>query len=98
MQGDMSFIINSVKNDELVQFSLTCISTGGTAETVTWTRDSQKIAGDTTSVFDDAETAQYTHTLTVTGSIDRPNTYQCTVSNNKPSQDTANTTVKGVYR
>ena len=52
----MSITINSVKNDDLVQFTLTCISTGGTAETVTWTRDSQKIAGDTTSVLDDAET------------------------------------------
>ena len=96
IQGDMSITINSVENDELVQFTLTCISTGGTTETVTWTRDSQKIAGDTTSVLDDAETAQYTHTLTVTGSIDGPNTYQCTVSNNKPSQDTANTTVQGM--
>ena len=97
IQGDVSFIIDSVKNDDLVQFTLTCISTGGTAEIVTWTRDSQKIARDTTSVLDNAETAQYTHTLTVTGSIDGSNTYQFTVSNNKPSQDTANTTVQGMY-
>ena len=69
IQGDMSFTINSVKNDELDQFTLTCISTGGTAKTVIWTRDSQKIAGDTTSVLDDAGTMQYTHTLSVTGSI-----------------------------
>ena len=48
-------------------------------------------------MLDDAETTQYTHTLTMTGSIDGPNTYQCTVSNNKPSQDTANTTVQGMY-
>ena len=92
----MTLTVDSDLNGASSQFTLTCISTGGPAETVTWTRDSQKIAGDTTSVLDNAETAQYTHTLTVTGSIDGPNTYQCTVSNNKPSQDTANTTVQGM--
>ena len=83
-------------SDGLVQFTLTCISTGGTTTIVSWTRDSQKIAGETTSVLDDAETTQYTHTLTATGSIDSPTTYQCTVSNNKPSEDTANFTVQGI--
>ena len=47
-------------------------------------------------MLDDAETTQYTHSLTVTGSIDGPNTYQCTVSNNKPSEDTVNFTVQGI--
>ena len=97
MPDGMTLTVDSDLNGASSQFTLTCISTGGTVETVTWTRDSQKIAGDTTSVLDDAETTQYTHTLTVTGSIDGPNTYQCTVSNNKPSQDTANTTVQGMY-
>ena len=98
VQGNLTFTINSIVSDYdgLVQFTLTCISTGGTAITVTWTRDSQKIAGETTSVLDDAETLQYTHSLTVTGSIDGPNTYKCTVSNNKPSEDTANTIVQGI--
>ena len=96
VQGNLTFTINSIMGDGLVQFTLTCISTGGTATTVTWTRDSQKIAGETTSVLDDAETLQYTHSLTVTGSIDGSNTYQCTVGNNKPSQDTANFTVQGI--
>jgi len=35
-------------------------------------------------------TAQYTHTLTVTGRLGGQ--YQCTVSNNKPSQDSASIT------
>ena len=38
-------------------------------------------------------TAQYTHTLTVTGRLGGQ--YQCTVSNNKPSQDPTSLTVQG---
>ena len=34
-------------------------------------------------MLDDTVTAQYTHTLTVTGRL--PGQYQCTVSNIKPS-------------
>ena len=48
------------------QMTLTCISTGGPATTVTWTRDSITVTEGTETVLDDLETAQYTHTLTVT--------------------------------
>ena len=44
---------------------LTCISTGGPATTVTWTRHSVNITEGTKTVLDDRVTAQYTHTLTV---------------------------------
>ena len=44
-------------------------------------------------MLDDPVTAQYTHTLTVTGRLGGQ--YQCTVSNNKPSQDSAQFTVQG---
>ena len=94
--GNLSFTINSIISDELVQFTLTCISTGGIGKTVTWAKDSKMITGQTTSVLDDPVTTQYTHTLTVTGSIDGPNTYKCTVSNTSPSEDTANFTVQGI--
>ena len=94
--GGMTLTVDSDLNGASPQFTLTCISTGGPATTVTWTRDSATAMGDEMTVLDNAETAQYTHTLTVTGSIDGPNTYQCTVSNNKPSQDTANITVRGI--
>ena len=49
------------------QLTVTCISTGGPATTVTWTRDSTTtVTEGTETVLDDPETAQYTHTLTVT--------------------------------
>ena len=73
------------------QFTLTCISTGGPATTVTWTRDSATVTQGTQTVLNDPVTAQYTHTLTVTTAGE----YRCTVANNKPSSDSASTTVAG---
>ena len=73
------------------QMTLTCISTGGPATTVTWTRDSITVTGGTETELDDPETAQYTHTLTVTTGGE----YTCTVSNNKPSSDSASITLSG---
>ena len=87
----MSFILDSELNAEVPQFTLTCVSTGGPATTVTWTRDSEPVSGGMT-VLDDPVTAQYTHTLTVTGRLG--GLYQCTVSNNKPSQAMAGLTVR----
>ena len=66
------------------QLTLTCISTGGPATTVTWTRDSTSVTERTETVYD-PEIAQYTHTLNVTTGGE----YTCTVSNNKPSSDSA---------
>ena len=75
------------------QFTPTCISTGGPATTVTWTRDSTTVTEGTETVLDDSVTAQYTHTLTVTGHLG--GLYTCTVSNNKPSSASASITVTG---
>ena len=44
-------------------------------------------------MLDDPVTAQYTHTLTVNERLGGQ--YQCTVSNNKPSQDSATFGVQG---
>ena len=74
------------------QFSLTCISTGGPATTVTWTRDSTTVTQGNQTVLNDPVTAQYTHTLTVTTAGE----YMCTVANNKPSSASASTTVAGI--
>ena len=74
------------------EMTLTCISTGGPATTVTWTRDSITATEGNETVLDDPVTAQYTHTLTVTTGGE----YTCTVSNNKPSSDSANITVPGI--
>ena len=75
------------------QMTLTCISTGGPATTVTWTRDSITVDEGTETVLNNATTAQYTHTLTVTTGGE----YTCTVSNNKPSSNSASITVPGIY-
>ncbi|CAI8044778.1 hypothetical protein GBAR_LOCUS24802, partial [Geodia barretti] len=72
------------------QGTLTCISTGGPATTVTWTRDSTTVTQGTQTVLNDPVTAQYTHTLTVRlGGL-----YSCTVSNNKPSVVSGTLTVR----
>ena len=63
------------------------MSTGGPATTVTWTRDSVTVTEGTETALDDPVTAQYTHTLTVTDI--REGVYICTVSNCKPSKDSA---------
>ena len=91
--GGMSLIVDSDLNGDSPQFTLTCISTGGPATTVTWTRDSEVVSGGMT-VLDDPVTAQYTHTLTVTGRLG--GLYQCNVSNSKPSVAIATLIIQGM--
>ena len=74
------------------QLTLTCISTGGPATAVTWTRDSANVTQGTETVLNDPVTAQYTHTLAVTAF----GAYTCSVSNAKPSSASATITL-GVY-
>ena len=77
------------------QLILTCISTGGPATTVTWTRDSTTVTQGTETVLNDPVTAQYTHTLTVTGTLG--GNYTCTVANNKQSSKSSSIRVSGKY-
>ena len=94
--GGMAFTVDSDLNEGSPQFTLTCISTGGPATTVTWTRDSVPASGDEMTVFNGNTTAaQYTHTLTVTGGSGKGGDYTCTVSNNRPSSASASYTVQG---
>ena len=86
--------MNPDLNEASPQFTLTCVSTGGPATTVTWTRDSDTVSEGTETVLDDPKTAQYTHTLTVTGRLG--GLYTCTVANDKPSQDSAEFSVQGI--
>ena len=88
----MTFTVVSDLNGDSPQFNLTCTSTGGPATTVTWTRDSETVSGGVT-VLDDPVTAQYTHTLTVTGRLGGQ--YQCTMANSRPSSATTTFTVQG---
>ena len=92
--GGMLLTVNSDLNGASPQFTLTCISTGGPATTVSWTRDSTTVITEgTETVLNNTVTAQYTHTLTVTGRY--PGLYTCTMANNKPSTAARNFIVKG---
>ena len=87
------FISEIIYNPD--QLTLTCISTGGPATTVTWTRDSTTVTEGAETVLDDLDAdAEYTHTLTVTTGGE----YTCTVENNKPSSDSATITVPSMYQ
>ena len=76
------------------QFTLTCISTGGPATTVTWTRDSQLVTQRANTVLVNNSTARYIHSLIVTTGGE----YSCSVTNTKPSSATASLTVKGSFK
>ena len=89
----MTLTVDSDLNGPSPQFTLTCISTGGPATTVTWTRDSVNVTEGTETVLDDPVTAKYTHTLTVTGRLG--GLYTCTVANDMPSEDSANINFQG---
>ena len=95
ISGGMRFIIDSDLNGATPQFTLTCISTGGPATTITWTRNSVTVTNGTETVLDNPVTSQYTHTLTVTGRLG--GLYICTVTNNRPSNNEASAqlTVQG---
>ena len=94
IQNNMTITVDSDLNGEGPQFTLNCASTGGPTNNVTWTRDSEAVSGWMNQTeLDDPVTATYTHTLTVAGRLGGQ--YQCIVSNNKPSEDSANFTVQG---
>ena len=95
MSGGMNFTVDSDLNGASPQFTLTCISTGGPATTVTWTRDTINVTEGTETLLDDRVTAQYTHTLTVTERVEI-GLYTCTVSNGKPSEDSAQLNIQGI--
>ena len=88
----MTLTVDSDLNGASPQSTLTCISTGGPATTVTWTRDNVIITEGTETVLINAVTANYTHTLNVT----KEGLYTCTVANNKPSIASVNITVTGI--
>ena len=91
--SDITLTVDSDLNGVSPQFTLNCISIGGPATAVTWTRDSDTVTEGNETVLDDRVTAQYTHTLTVTGRLG--GLYTCTVANDKPSEDPVIFTIKG---
>ena len=95
VSDDVTFSEDSDLNGASPQFTLTCISNGGPATTVTWTRDSDTVTDGIETALDDPVTAQYNHTLTVTGRLGGH--YTCKMTNDKPSEDSAQLTVQGMY-
>ena len=93
MSEGIGFTLDSELTATEPQFTLTCISTGGPATTVTWTRGSEEAEGEAETLLIDSTTAEYNHTLTVTGRL--PGVYRCTVSNSIPSNDATETTFSG---
>ena len=87
----MTLTVDSDLNGASPQFTLTCISTGGPATTVTWIRDSEVVNGSTALIH--AAIATYIHTLIVTGRIE--GLYRCNVSN-KQSSAAAELNVAGI--
>ena len=78
-----------------LEFILTCNSSGGPATTVTWTRGSETLNDIEAAMTElvDAEAAQYTHTLTVTGRLE--GLYTCTVGNKVSPESSAELLVQG---
>ena len=92
LSGGMTFSLNSTN-----QFTLTCISTGGPATTVTWTRDSELVTEGNDnaieSVVDDRITGRSIHTLLVTGRME--GVYICSVNNSVSTGNSSQLIVKG---
>ena len=96
VHDDMTLTVDSNLNGtSSTKFTLTCFSTCGPATNVTWTRDSVTVTEGTETVLDDPVTAQYTHTLTVTGRL--AGLYTCTAANQKPSVASATLMVQGLF-
>ena len=104
ISSGLKFTEDSNFSENKLQFTLSSISTGGPATTVTWMRNSVVITEqESQSVLNNTETAEYIHTLTVT--VEYLHTlsvserlggvYTCTVSNRKPSNDSSSLKVQG---
>ena len=79
----LQFSLQTTPTADPPVFTLTCVSTGGPATTVTWTRDGAAVSYDANYVFTktvtDQVTATYSNVLTVTGR--EPGSYTCSVAN-----------------
>ena len=92
IKDPLQFSLQSASTANLPLFTLTCISTGGPATTVSWTLDGAAVSGATSQTVVDQQTATYHNTLTVTGRL--PGIYQCNVTNARTTQPaTASVTV-----
>ena len=96
--GPLQFYLQTTPTADPPVFTLTCVSTGGPATTVTWTRDGNNVSNDANHVFTktvtDQLTATYSNVLTVIGR--EPGSYTCSVANVRTAPPaTASLTVAG---
>ena len=82
--NQLQFSLISALTADPPVFTLTCITTGGPATTVTWTRDGAAATGNTSQTVMDQLNIIYHNTLTVTGR--EPGNYQCSVTNDRTAQ------------
>ena len=94
IDGQLVFSLISALTADTPVFTLTCVSTGGPATTVTWTRDGAAATGVASQTVTNITTATYVNTLTVTGR--ETGSYMCSVANDRTSPPaTASLTVAG---
>ena len=97
----LQFTLQTMASADPPVFTLTCVSTGGPATIVTWTRDGNNVPYDATHVLTQTVTDQfnivYSNVLTVTGS--ESGIYTCSVTNDRtaPPLQSAPLTVAGEW-
>ena len=94
ISNDISFSLNTNLNYSNVEFTLNYTTSGGPATNVTWTSQTDHtLLPLESSVLVNAITAEYIHTLKVSGR--KGGLYTSTVMNNKPSSISTSLLVKG---
>ena len=94
ISNGISFSLNTDINDGNVEFTLNYTTSGGPATNVTWTSQTDHtLLPLESSVLVNAITAEYIHTLKVTGR--KGGLYTSIVMNNKPSSISTSLLVKG---
>ena len=89
----IKFTLNTLISESSPQFNLKYTTVGGPATNVSWTRDINPSLLLGSTVLVNATTAEYIHTLRVTGR--EVGNYTSNVMNNKPSSATVHLGVKG---
>ena len=95
IEDAIAFTVDSDVNGASPQFTLTCISTGGPATTVTWTRDMEVVTEGNETILVNGMRAEYNHTLTVIGRLEGH--YKCTVDNEASSEVSKELNVQGMF-
>ena len=87
-------LLGSLSSDELTfdpsSYTVSCVSSGGPVNTVTWSRNGDPITPSTSpyqlsQILTSGVTSTFLHTLTITGgdAEDYNGTFSCTVSNSR---------------